>query len=768
MANVKSYTSIFEFPYPLSTDDMSNTPTRFQELAQRVENVLSLLGVSGLSYSLLTSNTAFSGDVTGTASTMTIKSSVALTGSPTTTTPSTGDNTTRIPTTGWVRNEFVSNLPTGPTGPTGPASTVTGPTGPTGPQGLVGSTGPIGAQGIQGVTGPTGPTGPTGAASMVTGPTGSQGNIGPTGPTGATGPAGVQNVHEAVTVATFNTGAGVSTYFAGTIGADGGTGVGAYIEANANGAITTVDSYSIVVGNRVLFGGRTNAKENGIYTVTSLGSSTTKYRFTRATDFDNHLVEQVSRGDFLLILHGTVYGTQTWMMNLDGTGTNSSIIIGTDDISWVQVAGTGPTGPTGPTGAVGAASTVTGPTGATGPQGPTGLQGVTGPTGATGAASTVTGPTGPQGNVGSIGPTGPTGPTGATGAVSTVTGPTGPTGATGADSTVTGPTGPTGAQGAASTVTGPTGPQGPTGPAGTNGSNGLAGATGPTGPTGATGTASTVTGPTGPTGATGSTGPTGATGATGTAGADATIPAGTVTPYAGINVPTNWLLCSGQSVSRTTYATLFAAISTTFASGVTNSTTTVSGLSGMATATHVGWGIAGSGIPSGATISSVTNATTVVISAAATASATTSIVISPYGFTGANNTTTFLVPDLRGRGVYGKDDMGGSAASRVTSAGSGIIGTILGYVGGTETHTLTSAQMPSHTHIQNGHAHNLYFNSSAMSYGWSLTGGSAGFTTVSAGVGITDTQTPTNQNTGGGGAHQNMSPTMMMNYIIKT
>jgi hypothetical protein len=40
------------------------------------------------------------------------------------------------------------------------------------------------------------------------------------------------------------------------------------------------------------------------------------------------------------------------------------------------------------------------------------------------------------------------------------------------------------------------------------------------------------------------------------------------------------------------------------------------------------------------------------------------------------------LPDLRGRAIFGKDDMGGTAASRITSATSGITGTTLGASGG--------------------------------------------------------------------------------------
>lgn len=42
---------------------------------------------------------------------------------------------------------------------------------------------------------------------------------------------------------------------------------------------------------------------------------------------------------------------------------------------------------------------------------------------------------------------------------------------------------------------------------------------------------------------------------------------GQVQMYAGSTAPTGWLFCHGQAVSRTTYATLFAVIGTTFGEG---------------------------------------------------------------------------------------------------------------------------------------------------------------------------------------------------------
>ena len=45
------------------------------------------------------------------------------------------------------------------------------------------------------------------------------------------------------------------------------------------------------------------------------------------------------------------------------------------------------------------------------------------------------------------------------------------------------------------------------------------------------------------------------------------VPSGVMVPFAGTNVPDGWLLCNGAEVSRTTYASLFAAIGTKWGSG---------------------------------------------------------------------------------------------------------------------------------------------------------------------------------------------------------
>lgn len=62
-----------------------------------------------------------------------------------------------------------------------------------------------------------------------------------------------------------------------------------------------------------------------------------------------------------------------------------------------------------------------------------------------------------------------------------------------------------------------------------------------------------------------------------------------------------------------------------------------------------------------------------------------------------NGSTTFNVPDLRGRVTAGKDDMNGSAASRLTTTYYGGTPTALGSAGGAQSSTLITANLPAYT-----------------------------------------------------------------------
>lgn len=116
---------------------------------------------------------------------------------------------------------------------------------------------------------------------------------------------------------------------------------------------------------------------------------------------------------------------------------------------------------------------------------------------------------------------------------------------------------------------------------------------------------------------------------------------------------------------------------------------------------------------------------------------------------------TIALPDLRGRVTAGKDNMGGTTASRLTSAGSGITGTTLGVAGGTETHTLTAGQsgLPSHSHPLTA----TYISGAVPDRS------SAGGTDVSYAAGTSGSAGGTSASS----AHQNTQPTFVVNKIIK-
>jgi microcystin-dependent protein len=111
--------------------------------------------------------------------------------------------------------------------------------------------------------------------------------------------------------------------------------------------------------------------------------------------------------------------------------------------------------------------------------------------------------------------------------------------------------------------------------------------------------------------------------------------------------------------------------------------------------------------------------------------------------------TTFNLPDLRGRVVAGQDDMGGSSANRLTGVTGSVNGDTLGGTGGEEAHTLTGDELPAD--VPRGGA-------TIASENWSPSGPSA-YVPVSS----TDAWSG-----GAGGAHNNVQPTIVLNYIIKT
>ena len=136
-----------------------------------------------------------------------------------------------------------------------------------------------------------------------------------------------------------------------------------------------------------------------------------------------------------------------------------------------------------------------------------------------------------------------------------------------------------------------------------------------------------------------------------------------------------------------------------------------------------------------------------------------------------NGSTTFNLPDLRGRAVFGKDDMGGSAASRITVAGGNFDGTVLGGTGGAQNHTLTTPEIPSHNHTLTdpGHAHAFKGDIAGSNFANEPLMGS-----VNANHGTTDGSAVQSNTTGitiapagGGGAHTILNPAMVLPFILR-
>lgn len=125
---------------------------------------------------------------------------------------------------------------------------------------------------------------------------------------------------------------------------------------------------------------------------------------------------------------------------------------------------------------------------------------------------------------------------------------------------------------------------------------------------------------------------------------------------------------------------------------------------------------------------------------------------------GTADGTHFNVPDKRGRVSVPADNMGGSDAGVLS------ISNTLGTTGGEENHTLSSAEMPSHTHTQDAHHHATALQTGNFN---SYAGGLLATGYLPPNTGNTTDATATNQNTGGGGVHNNMQPYIVVNVIIK-
>ncbi len=180
---------------------------------------------------------------------------------------------------------------------------------------------------------------------------------------------------------------------------------------------------------------------------------------------------------------------------------------------------------------------------------------------------------------------------------------------------------------------------------------------------------------------------------------------GEIRAFAGLpaTIPSQWYLCYGQAVSRTTYSAAFLVLGTIWGPG--------------------------------------------------------------------DGSTTFNLPDLRGRGLLGVDNMGGTPANRITSGVCGISGVSLGASGGgqlAQMDTLTAVTTvndPTHTHTignQSAGVDNFTGNRGTSSGGSNNASG-AKLSLSNSSTGISVSTKVTSSLTG---TTQNVQPSTMINWII--
>jgi hypothetical protein len=142
---------------------------------------------------------------------------------------------------------------------------------------------------------------------------------------------------------------------------------------------------------------------------------------------------------------------------------------------------------------------------------------------------------------------------------------------------------------------------------------------------------------------------------------------------------------------------------------------------------------------------------------------------------------TIALPDWRGRALAFLDDMGSSAAGRLTATYFGATATVLGASGGTEsnnvilTHTHTASEVANHQHfIYSVDTGGLSLSSSNYPIRFFNDGSPNSYSIVgnvnSATIGLTSANgghTPTIQNAGSASAHNITQPTMLATIYMK-
>jgi microcystin-dependent protein len=254
---------------------------------------------------------------------------------------------------------------------------------------------------------------------------------------------------------------------------------------------------------------------------------------------------------------------------------------------------------------------------------------------------------------------------------------------------------------------------------------------------------------------------------------------GEVIEYYGMDTPNGFLFCDGSERFRTVYAELFNAITRALTVTAVAGSPTVTVTAGSLTHIVAGMPISmATYFPAGTTIVSVGTGTLTLSANALFSDTDKELRVCPYG--AGNDTTTFNLPDRRGRVAFTRSDTSG----RLTSAVSGVDGPRFGATGGDQRlhqHFHNITQTP-HTHaassdVQGDHAH--FYNETPIGVGGSFFGSSGNSITQrlaatsvagahAHNIFISAANASITVNNAGEGSSQNIPPAIVCNHVIFT
>lgn len=227
-------------------------------------------------------------------------------------------------------------------------------------------------------------------------------------------------------------------------------------------------------------------------------------------------------------------------------------------------------------------------------------------------------------------------------------------------------------------------------------------------------------------------------------GGGAALPPGVILPYGGTVAPAGFLMCDGSAVSRTTYAALFNAIGTNFGPGDGSTTFNLPPTPGK---TLVGKGAAGSTFGTlGAVLGEETHTLSVNEMPAHAHTMASVSAGTPAGTISSNSAGT-PSGTVASAGAHTHPITGSMPGTNADPLGD-YVNVISGGHAAQGTLPVVAASAGAHTHTFTGNAlggHSHSFTGSALA-----------------------AHNHTINNTGGGLAHNNIQPSLVVNYIIKT